>query len=189
MHNSDSTDGRRMSLLEKSMTINDSSKISKFNSRKLSSVSIEDEEILIRSASMYEVDRTIQDEQSPVGFIYKESSNNDLAAQKEEKEAQAFINFNEIAAKRKVQAKNLIFLNIASYVTVIVTLVLIVLSGAKGSIFDSQYGLSPLALNEYLKNAGWILVFILKGVFAIFPLLYYQEDFNETVIFRIRYSF
>jgi hypothetical protein len=68
------------------------------------------------------------------------------------------INFTEIAVKRENQVQNLILLNVTSYMLMMISISVIILSGAQGSIFDLQNFHSPLAINENLKNAGWISV-------------------------------
>ena len=59
----------------------------------------------------------------------------------------------------------------------------------QGSLFDLENLTSPLALNHYLKNAVWVTVIILKGVFAMLPFLVASSELQDIIHDRIKLSY
>lgn len=179
-------DSLTRSLLQNN-SINESSKrASERNNRKLSTVSVEDEEIIERSQSMYRPDRN----DSIVGEqFYPEFNSVEIKGSEFGEHSDKFINFTEIETNVQDKVQILSLINLAAYMLELTVLGIIIWMNLEGNIFALDNLQTPLLLNPNLKDAMWVTVFLLKGAFVFLPLINSQESFNEIVIIKIGYSF
>lgn len=142
----------RESLLEnRSYTINESGQESKFRTRRLSSVCLEDEEILERSASMYQIANEHTVPLSPSGELYPQLKINRGNSGSSHESSRGFINFTEIAATQETKVQMLTLLNLTSYMAEILTISIIIWLRVEGGIFEPERLNSPLVLNNSAK--------------------------------------
>ena len=99
------------------------------------------------------------------------------------------MNTEDIKIKRKGRVKFLSFLNLITYIVLIIILSVCVVLRTKGHVFERENSKSPLALNDNLKNAAWIIVLVLKGIFALLPFIAKSDELEEIIYDKIKLSY